>query len=165
MAPPQWLCTPVRRTPSAGPIRRAATSGTCASSGSPAGLDLPSSFSLHGLTRIAIDGSLLHGLSSRPGQRIVETIGTIPGHLVNLLSDSQSCAHPYLHVHANGQSAVLESGDLYCCLIENSDWMENPCLQAGANPPDRSGNPLLRIELLRVSLSLLDRKRNLVCRR
>lgn len=61
-----------------------------------------------------------------PGQRIVETVGSIPGHLVHFLSDSQSCAHWYLHILPNGQSAVLESTDLYCYGIEDSDWMENP---------------------------------------
>ena len=61
-----------------------------------------------------------------PGQRVVETIGSIPGHLVHFLSDSQSCAHWYVHILLNGCSAVLESPDLYCYQIENSDWMENP---------------------------------------
>lgn len=61
-----------------------------------------------------------------PGQRIVETIGSIPGHLLHFLSDSQCCAHWYLHLLHNGQSAVLESEDLYCYLFENSDWMLNP---------------------------------------
>ena len=61
-----------------------------------------------------------------PGERIVETIGAIPGHLVHFLSDSQSCAHWYIHVLPNGDSAVLESEDLYCYRVENSDWMENP---------------------------------------
>lgn len=61
-----------------------------------------------------------------PGERIVETIGAIPGHLTHFLSDSQSGAHWYLHLLANGDSAVLESEDLYCYRIENSDWMENP---------------------------------------
>ncbi len=61
-----------------------------------------------------------------PGERIVETFGSIRGHLVHFLSDSQSCAHWYLHVLPNGESAVLESPDLYCYQIENSDWIENP---------------------------------------
>jgi len=61
-----------------------------------------------------------------PGQRIVGTVGAIPGHLLHFLSDSQSCAHWYLHVLTDGRSAVLESPDLYCYEIENSDWMENP---------------------------------------
>jgi hypothetical protein len=61
-----------------------------------------------------------------PGQRVVETIGSIPGHLVHFLSDSQSCAHWYIHLLHNGSSAVLESPDLYCYEVENSGWMENP---------------------------------------
>jgi hypothetical protein len=61
-----------------------------------------------------------------PGQRVVETTGSIPGHLVHFLSDSQSCAHWYVHILQNGHSAILESPDLYCYQIENSDWMENP---------------------------------------
>jgi hypothetical protein len=61
-----------------------------------------------------------------PGERVVETVGAIPGHLVHFLSDSQSCAHWYVHVLPSGDSAVLESGDLYCYRIENSGWIENP---------------------------------------
>ena len=61
-----------------------------------------------------------------PGERIVETIGSVPGHLIHFLSDSQSCAHWYLHIHSSGDSAVLESPDLYCYQIEHSDWIENP---------------------------------------
>lgn len=61
-----------------------------------------------------------------PGERIVETVGSIPGHLVHFLSDSQSCAHWYLHILPNGVTAVLESPDLYCYQIEHSDWIENP---------------------------------------
>src|SRR5258706_6874993 len=61
-----------------------------------------------------------------PGERIVETIGSIPGHLIHFLSDSQSCAHWYLHILSSGESSVLESPDLYCYQIENSDWIENP---------------------------------------
>ena len=61
-----------------------------------------------------------------PGQRIVETVGSLPGHLIHFLSDSQSCAHWYLHVLQNGDSAVLEADDLYGYEIENSDWIENP---------------------------------------
>lgn len=61
-----------------------------------------------------------------PGERIVETIGSIPGHLVHFLSDSQSCAHWYMHILSDGQAAVLESEDLYCYLPEHLDWIENP---------------------------------------
>ena len=61
-----------------------------------------------------------------PGERIVETIGSIPGHLIHFLSDSQSCAHWYLHVLPSCNSAVLASPDLYGLEIENSDWIENP---------------------------------------
>jgi hypothetical protein len=61
-----------------------------------------------------------------PGQRIVETVGSLPGHLIHFLSDSQSCAHWYLHVLQTGESAVIWADDLYCYSIENSDWIENP---------------------------------------
>lgn len=61
-----------------------------------------------------------------PGERIVETIGSIRGHLIHFLSDSQSCAHWYLHILPSGQTAVLESPDLYCYEIEHSEWIENP---------------------------------------
>lgn len=61
-----------------------------------------------------------------PGERVVETVGSIPGHLVHFLSDSQSCAHWYLHILPTGDTAVLESPDLYCYQIENSGWIENP---------------------------------------
>ena len=61
-----------------------------------------------------------------PGERVVRTVGSIPGHLIHFLSDSQSCAHWYLHILPNGSNAVLESPDLYCYKPEHSDWMENP---------------------------------------
>ena len=61
-----------------------------------------------------------------PGERIVETIGSIHGHLVHFLSDSQSCAHWYLHALPSGDTAVVESPDLYCYQIERSEWIENP---------------------------------------
>ena len=61
-----------------------------------------------------------------PGERIVDTIGSIPGHLVHFLSDSQSCSHWYLHILPEGDSAVLASPDLYGLKVENSDWIENP---------------------------------------
>lgn len=63
-----------------------------------------------------------------PGERIVETIGSIPGHLVHFLSDSQSCSHWYLHIllGPRSDSAVLVSPDLYGLKVENSDWIENP---------------------------------------
>ena len=61
-----------------------------------------------------------------PGQRIVKTVGTIEGHLVHFLSDSQSCAHWYLHILPNGDHGVLESPDLYGYQIENSQWIDNP---------------------------------------
>ena len=48
-----------------------------------------------------------------PGERIVETTGAIPGHLIHFLSDSQSIAHWYLHILRGGEVAVLESSDLY----------------------------------------------------
>lgn len=61
-----------------------------------------------------------------PGERLVETVGSLHGHLIHFLSDSQSCAHWYVHVLRSGESAVLEAGDLYCYAIENSAWIENP---------------------------------------
>jgi hypothetical protein len=60
-----------------------------------------------------------------PGERIVETTGAIPGHLVHFLSDSQSIAHWYLHIIRSGEVAVLESSDLYGLDIESSDWILN----------------------------------------
>jgi hypothetical protein len=60
-----------------------------------------------------------------PAERIIKTVGAIPGHLIHFLSDSQSCAHWYVHIYSTGKSAVLESQDLYCYSIENSQWMEN----------------------------------------
>jgi hypothetical protein len=61
-----------------------------------------------------------------PGQRIVETVGSIQGHLIHFLSDSQSCVHWYLHVIADGKAAVLESEHLYCYRIENPEWLDHP---------------------------------------
>lgn len=61
-----------------------------------------------------------------PGERIVETMGSLRGQLIHFLSDSQSCAHWYLHIMSGGNTAVLESPDLYGYKIENSDWIENP---------------------------------------
>jgi hypothetical protein len=61
-----------------------------------------------------------------PGERVVETVGALAGHLFHFLSDSQGCAHWYLHVLKDGRSAVLGSPDLYCLRTENSDWIENP---------------------------------------
>ena len=54
-------------------------------------------------------------------------MGGIPGSLVHFLSDSQSCAHWYLHVLPNGEVGVLELEDLYCYKVEHSEWIENPC--------------------------------------
>ncbi len=92
-----------------------------------AGLKLPSSFlrfmsspELQARVRSCTDCYL------DPGERIVQTVGKIPGSLVHFLSDSQSCAHWYLHVLPNGDVGVLESSDLYCYKIEHSDWIENP---------------------------------------
>ena len=45
---------------------------------------------------------------------------------MHFLSDSQSCAHWYLHVLTNGDHVVLESENLYGLQIENSQWIENP---------------------------------------
>lgn len=64
-----------------------------------------------------------------PGQRIVETIGSLPGHLIHFLSDSQFIAHWYLHILATGESAVLENEAAFCYGREDSVHMENPaCL-------------------------------------
>ncbi|HEY2468220.1 MAG TPA: hypothetical protein VGI45_10355 [Terracidiphilus sp.] len=69
-----------------------------------------------------------------PGERMVETIGSLAGYLIHFLSDSQSCAHWYLHVLRSGESSVLETDDLYCYEITNSDWIENPaCRQERIN--------------------------------
>ena len=61
-----------------------------------------------------------------PGERIVETIGSIPGHLLHFLSDSQSCSHWYLHILPEGASAVLASPNQYGLIVENSNWIGNP---------------------------------------
>jgi hypothetical protein len=66
-----------------------------------------------------------------PGERIVETTGFLSGHLIHFLSDSQSCAHWYVHLLSTGACAILESPDLYCYRPENSDWMENPACRLG----------------------------------
>jgi hypothetical protein len=52
------------------------------------------------------------------------------GHLVHFLSDSQFCAHWYLHVLSTGHAAVLVSEDPYCFLVENADWIENPACRS-----------------------------------
>jgi hypothetical protein len=61
-----------------------------------------------------------------PGEKIVRTIGSLPGSLIHFLSDSQSVAHWYLHVLPTGEAAVLESPELFCYLPENVEWIENP---------------------------------------
>jgi hypothetical protein len=92
-----------------------------------AGLTLPTAFS-----RFMASADLQSRVQSctdcylDPGQRVVETIGSVPGSLLHFLSDSQCCSHWYLHVLPNGHSAILESVDLYGYSVENSDWMENP---------------------------------------
>jgi len=48
-----------------------------------------------------------------PGERVVRTIGSLQGHLIYFLSDSQSCAHWYLHIMPDGGAAVLSSPHLY----------------------------------------------------
>jgi hypothetical protein len=50
----------------------------------------------------------------------------VPGYLVHFLSDSQSCAHWYIHISRSGSSAVLESEDYYGLTAEHSNWIENP---------------------------------------
>jgi len=90
-------------------------------------VDLPSSFRL-----FMTDSDLQSRVRSctdcylDPGERVVETNGSIAGHLVHFLSDSQSCAHWYLHILPSRETAVLESSDLYCLQVENSRWIENP---------------------------------------
>lgn len=64
-----------------------------------------------------------------PGERIVETIGSLHGKLIHFLSDSQWCAHWYLHLLPDGASAILESPDPYCYEAETLGEIENPsCL-------------------------------------
>ena len=92
-----------------------------------AGVELPHSF-----LRFMTDPGLQRRVRSctdcylDPGQRMVETVGSIPGHLIHFLSDSQSCVHWYLHVIADGSAAVLESEYLYCYNIENPEWLDHP---------------------------------------
>ena len=92
-----------------------------------AGISLPTSFSCF-MTSAELQSRIRSCTDCYldPGERAVETVGSLPGHLFHFLSDSQSCAHWYLHVLASGRSAVLESEDLYGYLMENSDWIENP---------------------------------------
>ena len=54
-----------------------------------------------------------------PGERIVETVGSIRGHLVHFLSDSQSCAHWYMHILPSGETAVL--GTTKCLINAKSE--------------------------------------------
>src|SRR5262249_16816986 len=61
-----------------------------------------------------------------PGERVVEVTGPFAGHLIHFLSDSQSCAHWYLHVIDGGQTAVLTSPHLYCYRIDNPEWLDHP---------------------------------------
>jgi hypothetical protein len=61
-----------------------------------------------------------------PGERVVKTVGDLPGHLIHFLSDSQSCVHWYLHVASDGAAAVLWSPDLYCYRIDDPDLLDNP---------------------------------------
>jgi len=61
-----------------------------------------------------------------PGERVVRTIGSLPGHLIHFLSDSQSCAHWYLHVMPDGGAAVLSSPHLYCYGTEDEEWLDDP---------------------------------------
>jgi hypothetical protein len=61
-----------------------------------------------------------------PGERVVPTVGAITGSLLHFLSDSQSCAHWYVHILPDGRHCVLESEDLYGYQVENSQWIENP---------------------------------------
>jgi hypothetical protein len=99
------------------------------------GVDLPASFrrfmtspDLHALVPSCTDCYL------DPGERVVETVGAIPGHLLHFLSDSQGCAHWYLHVIHDGRAAVLESEDLFCypeCLDYPTAHLEQVELNAG----------------------------------
>jgi|SRR5580700_2667123 hypothetical protein len=61
-----------------------------------------------------------------PGERVVETIGSIPGHLVHFLSDSSHGRIGICHILPRGGSAVLVLPDLYVFKVVNSDSIENP---------------------------------------
>jgi hypothetical protein len=61
-----------------------------------------------------------------PGERVVRTIGSLQGHLIHFLSDSQSCAHWYLHIMPDGGAAVLSSPHLYCYGMEDEEWLDDP---------------------------------------
>jgi len=61
-----------------------------------------------------------------PGQRVVKTGGTLQGHLIHFLSDSQSCVHWYIHVMPDAGAAVLNSPHLYGYRIENPEWLDDP---------------------------------------
>ena len=61
-----------------------------------------------------------------PGERTVEVTGPVAGHLMHFLSDSQSCAHWYLHLAGGGQEVVLTSPDLYCYRIDDPEWEDYP---------------------------------------
>lgn len=63
-----------------------------------------------------------------PGKRVVETFGLIDGQLIHFLSDSQCCAHWYLHVVDETRAAVLESPHLYCYGINDPDWDGYPSI-------------------------------------
>jgi hypothetical protein len=92
-----------------------------------AGIALPRSFTrfmsspeLQGRVRSCTDCYL------DPGERIIQTIGSIPGHLIHFLSDSQSCVHWYLHVLGDGRGAVLYSEDLYGYRITDPEYQDYP---------------------------------------
>jgi anti-anti-sigma factor len=56
-----------------------------------------------------------------PGQRIVETTGSLQGHLVHFLSDSQSCAHWYLHILSAGLLKETQRIVLDLAAVEHID--------------------------------------------
>jgi hypothetical protein len=61
-----------------------------------------------------------------PGERVVEPIGSIPGHLVHFLSVHSHGRIGICHILPRGDSAVLVLPDLYGLTVANSDWIENP---------------------------------------
>jgi hypothetical protein len=63
-----------------------------------------------------------------PGERVVDTTGTMAGHLIHFLSDQQSCMHWYLHLAEDGQAAVLTSPYLYCYYIDDPEWPGYPTI-------------------------------------
>jgi hypothetical protein len=124
----QWLIThSIAQGPGLNQYERDLQPATIIEMARRAGVDLPRSFArfmstpdLQSRVRSCTDCYL------DPGQRVVPTVGAIPGHLIYFLSDSQACMHWYLHVLSNGRAAVLESEDLYCYVVEDPEWVDYP---------------------------------------